>query len=84
MASTTSTPRTAVHRPAAAQSGADSGASVRALFMVIEHATPDKAIAALEQYGGTVIKTSLGDLPCPGPRSAQRRPFDGARWSRVR
>jgi uncharacterized membrane protein len=32
-----------------------------ALFLVIEHATPDKAIAALEQYGGTVIKTSLSD-----------------------
>ncbi|MGO9749949.1 MAG: DUF1269 domain-containing protein [Solirubrobacteraceae bacterium] len=28
---------------------------------MIEHATPDKAIAALEQYGGTVIKTSLSD-----------------------
>lgn len=32
-----------------------------ALFMVIEKATPDKAIAALEQYGGTVIRTSLSD-----------------------
>jgi uncharacterized membrane protein len=32
-----------------------------ALFMVIEHATPDKAIAALEQYGGTVIRTSLSE-----------------------
>ncbi len=32
-----------------------------ALFMIIEQATPDKAIAALEQYGGTVIKTSLSD-----------------------
>lgn len=32
-----------------------------ALFLVIEHATPDKAIAALEKYGGTVIKTSLSD-----------------------
>jgi uncharacterized membrane protein len=32
-----------------------------ALFMVIEHVTPDKAIAALQQYGGTVIKTSLSD-----------------------
>src|SRR6201994_1941330 len=32
-----------------------------ALFLVVEHATPDKAIAALEQYGGTVIKTSLSD-----------------------
>ncbi|MGZ4273291.1 MAG: DUF1269 domain-containing protein [Solirubrobacteraceae bacterium] len=32
-----------------------------ALFMVIEQATPDKAIDALSQYGGTVIKTSLSD-----------------------
>jgi uncharacterized membrane protein len=32
-----------------------------ALFMVIEQATPDKAIAALSQYGGTVIRTSLSD-----------------------
>ena len=32
-----------------------------ALFMVIEQATPDKAIAALQQYGGTVIRTSLSD-----------------------
>jgi uncharacterized membrane protein len=32
-----------------------------ALFMVIEKATPDKAIAALNQYGGTVFKTSLSD-----------------------
>jgi uncharacterized membrane protein len=32
-----------------------------ALFMIIEKATPDKAIAALDQYGGTVIKTSLSD-----------------------
>jgi uncharacterized membrane protein len=30
-----------------------------ALFMIIEHATPDKAIDALKQYGGEVIKTSL-------------------------
>jgi uncharacterized membrane protein len=32
-----------------------------ALFMIIEQATPDKAVAALEQYGGTVFKTSLSD-----------------------
>jgi uncharacterized membrane protein len=32
-----------------------------ALFMVIEKATPDKAIAAMQQYGGTVIRTSLSD-----------------------
>jgi uncharacterized membrane protein len=32
-----------------------------ALFMVIEQVTEDKAIAALKQYGGTVIKTSLSD-----------------------
>lgn len=32
-----------------------------ALFMVIEKATPDKAIDALGRFGGTVIKTSLSD-----------------------
>ena len=32
-----------------------------ALFMVIDQVTPDKAIAALQQYGGTVIKTSLSE-----------------------
>jgi uncharacterized membrane protein len=32
-----------------------------ALFMIIEQVTPDKAVAALEQYGGTVIKTSLSE-----------------------
>jgi uncharacterized membrane protein len=32
-----------------------------ALFMVIEKATPDKAIASLKHYGGTVIRTSLSD-----------------------
>jgi uncharacterized membrane protein len=32
-----------------------------ALFMVIEQVTPDKAIDALSQYGGTVIRTSLSD-----------------------
>ncbi|MBV9364630.1 MAG: DUF1269 domain-containing protein, partial [Solirubrobacterales bacterium] len=26
-----------------------------------EQATPDKAIAAMQQYGGTVIRTSLSD-----------------------
>jgi uncharacterized membrane protein len=32
-----------------------------ALFMIIEQATPDKAIEALKGYGGTVIKTSLSE-----------------------
>jgi uncharacterized membrane protein len=32
-----------------------------ALFMIIEKATPDKAIEALKGYGGTVIKTSLSE-----------------------
>jgi uncharacterized membrane protein len=32
-----------------------------ALFLIVEQATPDKAIAALQKYGGTVIKTSLSD-----------------------
>ncbi|MGP0051624.1 MAG: DUF1269 domain-containing protein [Solirubrobacteraceae bacterium] len=31
------------------------------MFVIVEQVTPDKAIAALEQYGGTVIKTSLSD-----------------------
>jgi uncharacterized membrane protein len=30
-----------------------------ALFLVVEKVTPDKAIDALKQYGGTVLKTSL-------------------------
>jgi len=30
-----------------------------ALFLVVEHATPDKAVDALSQYGGTVLKSSL-------------------------
>jgi uncharacterized membrane protein len=30
-----------------------------ALFMVVEKVTPDKAVEALRQYGGTVLKSSL-------------------------
>jgi uncharacterized membrane protein len=30
-----------------------------ALFVVVEKVTPDKAVAALSQYGGTVLKSSL-------------------------
>ena len=50
-----------------------------ALFLVIEQATPDKAVAALQQYGGTVIKTSLSEedtkklqdaLQMPAPSNA--------------
>ena len=32
-----------------------------ALFMIVEKVTPDKAIAALSQFGGTVLKTSLSE-----------------------
>jgi uncharacterized membrane protein len=32
-----------------------------ALFMVVEQMTQDKAMAALSEFGGTVIKTSLSD-----------------------
>src|SRR4051794_10970476 len=32
-----------------------------ALFLVVEKVTPDKAIAALKEYGGTVIKSSLSE-----------------------
>jgi len=30
-----------------------------ALFLVVERATTDKAVEALKQYGGTVLKSSL-------------------------
>ena len=30
-----------------------------ALFLVIEHATPDKAVESLSKFGGTVLKSSL-------------------------
>src|SRR3954447_17499068 len=30
-----------------------------ALFLVVEKVTPDKAVDALKQYGGTVLKSSL-------------------------
>ena len=32
-----------------------------ALFLVVEKVTPDKAVAALSKYGGTVLKTSLSE-----------------------
>jgi uncharacterized membrane protein len=45
-----------------------------ALFMVIEHATPDKAIAALQPYGGAVIKSSLSDEDTKRLQEALRAP----------
>jgi uncharacterized membrane protein len=32
-----------------------------ALFLVIDKATPDKAVAAMSKYGGTVLKSSLSE-----------------------
>jgi uncharacterized membrane protein len=32
-----------------------------ALFMIVEKVTPDRAVAALSQYGGTVLKSSLSE-----------------------
>ena len=32
-----------------------------ALFLVIQKVTPDKAVAALSKYGGTVLKSSLSE-----------------------
>jgi uncharacterized membrane protein len=32
-----------------------------ALFLVVEKATPDKAVAAMSKYGGTVLKSSLSE-----------------------
>jgi uncharacterized membrane protein len=45
-----------------------------ALFMVIEKVTPDKAIAALDQYGGTVIKTSLSEEDTKRLQEALQQP----------
>ncbi len=47
-----------------------------ALFLVIEQATPDKAIAALQQYGGTVIRTSLSDEDTRDLQAALTPPAD--------
>ncbi len=30
-------------------------------FLLVEKVTPDKAIAAMSKYGGTVLKTSLSE-----------------------
>ena len=32
-----------------------------ALFLILEHATTDKAVGALSKYGGTVLKSSLSE-----------------------
>jgi uncharacterized membrane protein len=32
-----------------------------ALFLIVEKATPDRAVAALSKYGGTVLKSSLSE-----------------------
>ena len=32
-----------------------------ALFLVVEKVTPDKAVAAMQKFGGTVLKTSLSE-----------------------
>jgi uncharacterized membrane protein len=45
-----------------------------ALFMVIEQVTPDKAISALQQYGGTVIKASLSEADTERLQEALRPP----------
>ncbi len=47
-----------------------------ALFMVIEQVTPDKAIAALKQYGGTVIKTSLSEEDTKDLQAALQPPVE--------
>jgi uncharacterized membrane protein len=49
-----------------------------ALFMMIQHVTPDKAITALERYGGTVIRTSLADEDAKKLRDALHPPSTAA------
>ena len=47
-----------------------------ALFLVVEKATPDKAVAAMSKFGGTVLKTweraARGSRPAQGQRSPGR------------
>jgi uncharacterized membrane protein len=45
-----------------------------ALLMVIEKMSEDKAIAALQAHGGTVIKTSLSDEVTTRPQEAIQPP----------
>jgi uncharacterized membrane protein len=49
------------------------------LFLVIEQADPDKAIAALKQHGGTVIKTTLSDADAKKLQGALGAPVE---WRR--
>jgi uncharacterized membrane protein len=52
-----------------------------ALFMVIEQMTEDKAVAALQQYGGTVIKTSLSEEDTQKLQEALTHPAEVAAGS---
>jgi uncharacterized membrane protein len=49
-----------------------------ALFLVIDQADPDKALAALKEYGGTVIKTTLSDADAKKLQHALGAPVDRA------
>ena len=49
-----------------------------ALFLVIEQVTEDKAVAALRQYGGTVIKTSLSEEDTKRLQDALQPPADAS------
>ena len=51
-----------------------------ALFLMIEHSSPEKAIAALQQYGGTVIKTSLSEEDTKKLQEALSPVTDGGRF----
>jgi len=50
------------------------GTSALALFMIIEQVTEDKAVAALEKYGGTVMRTSLSERTRSVSRKLCNRP----------
>jgi uncharacterized membrane protein len=49
-----------------------------ALFLIIEQVTEDKAVAALQKYGGTVIKTSLSDEDTKKLQEALQPPDEAA------
>ena len=50
-----------------------------ALFLIVERASPDKAIAALSRFGGTILKSSLSeeDETCAPGGVARRRRHHG-------
>lgn len=50
-----------------------------ALYLVVERVSPDKAVAALSKYGGTVLESSLSENTEAKLRRKPSRPADAGR-----